>query len=120
MHGIMNLKLVKSRNIGVRCMRRKYTALVGCHCQSKTRRKVCFSVTFFSKNLTWTNLGSNPGLHGERPEPWEGHFFNLERFTISCVIPAQQPRYSSRFSSTFGTETCRRFISKIFSYSAQQ
>jgi hypothetical protein len=31
-----------------------------------TRGKTCPSATL-STNLTWTDLGSNPGLRGERP-----------------------------------------------------
>jgi hypothetical protein len=31
-----------------------------------TRRKTCRVPT--TTNLTWTGLGSNPTLHGERPE----------------------------------------------------
>jgi hypothetical protein len=32
-----------------------------------TRRKTCLSATLSTANLTWTDLGSNPGLRGERP-----------------------------------------------------
>jgi hypothetical protein len=32
-----------------------------------TRRKTCPSATLSTTNLTWTYLGSNPGLRGERP-----------------------------------------------------
>jgi hypothetical protein len=32
-----------------------------------TRRKACPSATFSTTNLTWTDLGANPGLHGGRP-----------------------------------------------------
>jgi hypothetical protein len=32
-----------------------------------TRRKTCPSATLSTTNLTWTDLGSNPGLRGERP-----------------------------------------------------
>jgi len=31
-----------------------------------SRRRPCPSATFITKNLTWTGLGSNPGLCGER------------------------------------------------------
>jgi hypothetical protein len=32
-----------------------------------TRRKTCPSATLSTKNPTWSDLGSNPGLRGERP-----------------------------------------------------
>jgi hypothetical protein len=32
-----------------------------------TRRKTCPSATLSTTNLTWTDPGSNPGLHGESP-----------------------------------------------------
>jgi hypothetical protein len=32
-----------------------------------TRRKTCPSATLFTKNPTWTDSGSNPGLRGEMP-----------------------------------------------------
>jgi hypothetical protein len=32
-----------------------------------TRRETCLSATLSTINPTWTNLGSNPGLRGERP-----------------------------------------------------
>jgi hypothetical protein len=32
-----------------------------------TRRKTCPRVTFSTKSFTWTGLGLNPGLQGERP-----------------------------------------------------
>ena len=32
-----------------------------------TRRKTCPSATLSTRNPTWTDPGSNPGLRGERP-----------------------------------------------------
>jgi hypothetical protein len=32
-----------------------------------TCRKTCHIATLCTTNLTWTDLGSNPGLDGERP-----------------------------------------------------
>jgi hypothetical protein len=32
-----------------------------------TRGKTCPSATLSTTNPTWTNMGSNPGLQGERP-----------------------------------------------------
>jgi hypothetical protein len=32
-----------------------------------THRKTCPSATLSTTNLTWIDLGSNPGLRGERP-----------------------------------------------------
>ena len=32
-----------------------------------TRIETCPSATLFTTNLTWTDLGSNPGLHRQRP-----------------------------------------------------
>jgi hypothetical protein len=32
-----------------------------------TRGKTCPSATFSTTNPTWTDKGSNPGLHGGRP-----------------------------------------------------
>jgi hypothetical protein len=33
----------------------------------RTQRKACPNAILFSTNPTWTDLGSNPGLRGERP-----------------------------------------------------
>jgi hypothetical protein len=33
----------------------------------RTRRKTCSSVTLFTTNPTWIDLGAKPGLRGERP-----------------------------------------------------
>jgi len=35
--------------------------------KKSTLRKTCPSATLSTINLTWTDLGSNPGLRGERP-----------------------------------------------------
>jgi hypothetical protein len=32
-----------------------------------SRTKTCPSATLFTTNLTWTNVGSKPGLHDESP-----------------------------------------------------
>jgi hypothetical protein len=29
-----------------------------------TGNKTCLSATLFTKNVTWSDLGSNPGIHG--------------------------------------------------------
>jgi hypothetical protein len=36
------------------------------HCS--TGRNTCPSGTLYAKNITWTDLGSNPGLHDEGTE----------------------------------------------------
>jgi hypothetical protein len=36
-----------------------------------TRGKTCPSATLSITNPTWTDPGSNPGLRGGRPEPWQ-------------------------------------------------
>jgi hypothetical protein len=33
----------------------------------RTRRKTCPIATLSTKNPTWTDLGANPGLSGDRP-----------------------------------------------------
>ena len=34
---------------------------------TSTWRETCWNATPFTTNLTWTDLGWNPGLHGDRP-----------------------------------------------------
>jgi len=45
--------------------------------KSKYLQKIMFSAPLFATNLTWADLGTNPGLRGEvddySPEPW--HYF---------------------------------------------
>ena len=48
----------------------KYTACLGDITRVKLGEKLVSVSYFTAKNLTWTDTGPNPGLHGERPEPW--------------------------------------------------
>jgi hypothetical protein len=47
-----------------------------------TPRKSCPNATLSTTNLTWTDLGSNPGLRGERPAPFSLH--------VSCELQVSQ------------------------------
>jgi hypothetical protein len=48
----------------------------------RTLRKTCTSATVSTQDPTWTNLGTNPGLHGEAgdqpPNPWHGSTMYIE------------------------------------------
>jgi hypothetical protein len=40
---------------------------------SKYEEKIRSRATLFTTNLTWTELGSNSGHRGDRPEPRQGN-----------------------------------------------
>ena len=74
---------------GVPVRRRTAWGACGCMCWSatdrqdrSTPRKSCPNATLSTTNLTWTDLGSNPGLRGERPAPFSLH--------VSCELQVSQ------------------------------
>jgi hypothetical protein len=56
-----------------------------------TRRKMCPSSALPTTNLTWTNLISNQGLHGEGPAANR----LIQAFFLFCFGSSRMPRYFS-------------------------
>jgi hypothetical protein len=65
-----------------------------------TLRKSCHSATLSTTNPTWTDPGSNPGLHGERPAT--NRLSHGTAIPVDCleIRPAQGKE----------TESCRYYI----------
>jgi hypothetical protein len=63
-----------------------------------TRGKTCPSVTLSTTNPTWTDPGSNPGLHGERPATnrlshgtaFHVNFLTALHMTVNFFMKSQQ------------------------------
>jgi hypothetical protein len=47
------------------------------------RRTICRSTTLSNTNSTWTNLGANPGLRGERPAT---NFLSHGKADVTCYM----------------------------------
>ena len=62
-----------------------------------TRRKICPSATLSTTNPTWTGLGVNPGLRGERPTTNRlGHrlFSFPYHWTPICFLALHPPQWA--------------------------
>jgi len=52
-------------------------------------RKPCRSATSSTTNLTWTDLGSNPGFNGDRPVTDLEDELYLQ-YTLKCAVRTAQ------------------------------